>query len=88
MVSEKYTVEITPAGWTFSTWIVIYLWQLLWIILNIVAIFKKTEFGLLYRTPQILTAVFHIIIFHNFSSNIAWLFAWDQEQISVILIII
>lgn len=26
-VSDQYSIEITPSGWTFSIWGVIYFWQ-------------------------------------------------------------
>jgi len=30
-VSDEYNLEITPAGWTFTIWGFIYIWQFLWI---------------------------------------------------------
>ena len=83
MISYKYPTYITPAGWTFSTWGIIYIWQAAWLIFNIVTIFKKTEFGYMYQSPEVLTIVFHIIVFLNFISNITWLFLWDNSFMSV-----
>ncbi len=40
-ISYIAEVSITPAGWTFSTWGIIYAWQALWLIFNVVLIFIK-----------------------------------------------
>ena len=84
-ISDQYFTEITPAGVTFSTWGLIFAWQALWLILSIVTIFKKTEDGYMYQKLLILTPVFHILIFLNFVSIIAWLFVWAAAQMSVSL---
>ncbi len=40
-VSSEAGVSITPAGWTFTTWGIIYAWQALWLTFNVVLIFIK-----------------------------------------------
>lgn len=44
-ISDKYQVNITPAGWMFSIWGVIYVWEAVWIVYTIVNLFRKTSSG-------------------------------------------
>ena len=44
-ISDKYQLFITPAGFTFSIWSVIYLWIALMLLFFIISIFIKTDFG-------------------------------------------
>lgn len=81
-ISDRHPVDITPAGWTFSTWGIIYTWQGLWILYSVVSIFLKTDYGRLYLEPPVFTKLFFVFIFLNYAFNIAWLFIWDQEYFS------
>jgi hypothetical protein len=83
VISNNNEVDITPDGWTFSTWGLIYTWQALWLVYNVAAIFLKTENGPLYQNPTILTLVFHIFVCLNFIFNIIWLFLWEAEMFGV-----
>jgi hypothetical protein len=47
--SDKYYLEVTPAGWTFSIWGFIYAWQAAWVLYSIINIFRKTPEG---QQPQ------------------------------------
>lgn len=82
-ISNRHPVDITPAGWTFSTWGIIYTWQALWIIYSVVSIFRKTDYGRLYREPQVLTRVFYLFMLANYALNISWLFIWDSERFGI-----
>jgi hypothetical protein len=82
-ISASHEVDITPDGWTFSTWGLIYTWQALWLVYNVAAIFIKTEDGPLYQNPPVLTIVFHIFVILNFVFNIIWLFLWEAERFGV-----
>ncbi|RUS71502.1 hypothetical protein EGW08_020753, partial [Elysia chlorotica] len=42
-LSDYYYTAITPAGWTFGIWGVIYAWQALWVTYSVVNIFRKTQ---------------------------------------------
>jgi hypothetical protein len=80
-ISNVAEVSITPAGWTFSTWGIIYAWQILWLIFNIVLIFIKDKNGQpLFRSPVVLSPLFHLFITFNFVLNIVWLFIWDNQD--------
>lgn len=59
--STEYKTLITPSKWTFFIWIIIYFWQIIWIILANYIIFFVKAFKffnssmILYITTQILT---------------------------------
>ena len=44
-ISDKYELFITPAGFTFSIWSLIFLWLALSVTFFVVTIFIKTDFG-------------------------------------------
>merc|ERR1712131_34732 len=44
-ISDVYQMDITPAGFTFSIWSVIYLWIAFSLLFFIITIFIKTDFG-------------------------------------------
>ena len=44
-ISDLYELYITPAGFTFSIWSVIYLWIALMLLFFIISIFIRTDFG-------------------------------------------
>lgn len=77
-ISDKYQLFITPAGFTFSIWSLIFLWLAFAILYFIVTIFIKTDFGRLYLSPQILTPSVTITLSLNFILNLAWIFIWDR----------
>jgi len=84
-ISNANEVNITPAGATFATWGVIYTWQTLWLIFNVVLIFLKNDNSRLYYDPPVLTIPFHVFIFFNFVFNAGWLALWDAQLFSVSL---
>lgn len=81
-VSNRNPTDITPAGWTFSTWGIIYTWQGLWILYSIVSIFLRTDYGRLYLEPPVFTIFYFVFIYINYALNITWLFVWDKEYFS------
>ena len=44
-ISDKYQLYITPAGFTFSIWSIIYLWIAFSLLFFVVTIFIRTDFG-------------------------------------------
>ncbi|XP_048385919.1 uncharacterized protein si:ch211-161h7.5 isoform X4 [Stegostoma tigrinum] len=40
-VSKKYNTELTPAGWTFSIWGVIYTWQAVWLLYACIGLCRR-----------------------------------------------
>lgn len=71
-ISDLYPTQITPAGWTFSIWGVIYAWQCLWIIY---------AWSFAFRPMQTHTIPWTTFLFYAFSSvcNITWIYVWGNE---------
>eukprot|EP00057_Strongylocentrotus_purpuratus_P022847 XP_011677321.1 PREDICTED: uncharacterized protein LOC764186 [Strongylocentrotus purpuratus] len=82
-ISDKYYVSITPAGWAFSIWGLIYIWQAIWIIYVIINIFRTNKFGKVYLNPSIVLPAFLATYAINLVLNIAWLFTWDRQYLPV-----
>jgi len=73
-VSDKFYIEITPAGWAFSIWGLIYAWQTAWIIYSLTLLCRVGSQGLISPVLLIVYAVSSIV-------NIAWLILWSRELI-------
>lgn len=74
-ISETY---LTPSGWTFSTWGIIYAWQALWLLFALLLIILKKDGFRLFNSPPVLSVWFHLFVLINFILNIVWLFVWDS----------
>jgi hypothetical protein len=84
----KVVFRVTPAGWTFSIWGVIYIWQTLWLIYAIVNIFRKTDSGLAFNSPELMTAPFFVIFTINMGMNLAWILLFDREYLEPCLAVL
>ncbi|XP_002737959.1 uncharacterized protein LOC100368081 [Saccoglossus kowalevskii] len=84
-ISDKYFLEITPAGWTFSIWGVIYTWNILWLIYALTTIFRKNGTDYVYVRPQVLSPMFYATFSLNLGLNIGWLILFDREYLLVSL---
>lgn len=82
-LSNKYELDITPAGWTFSIWSVIYIWMAAAIIFYISTIFSTSEVGRLYLNPEIVSLWYSFFFILNLLSNIVWIFVWDREYLII-----
>jgi len=81
-LSDKYYLPITPPGWAFSIWGVIYLWQAVWIIYHAVISCQYSSdlqadntlmFGLSFYVSWILSC----------ACNMGWIVAFATEQITL-----
>lgn len=72
--SDKYYIEITPAGWAFSIWGLIYAWQAAWIIYSLTFLCRK-------NTPEVISPVLLLIYAVSSFANIGWLIVWSRELI-------
>jgi len=87
-VSDLYATEITPAGWTFSIWGVIYTGlALMWVFL-VAGLCRRNEFGFVYCKPGVLPNWWFGIWAMNCGMNIGWLFVWDRSYDNKWLLII
>jgi len=77
-ISDKYDLFITPAGFTFSIWSVIYLWLAIALLLMVITLFVVTEDGRRYLNPVIASPAMTATLSINFLLNLAWIFIWDR----------
>ena len=83
-VSDKFYIEITPAGWAFSIWGLIYAWQTAWIIYSLTLLCRVGSQGLISPVLLLVYAVSSVV-------NIGWLILWSRELIqssSILLFVI
>ncbi|TNN88820.1 hypothetical protein EYF80_000697 [Liparis tanakae] len=77
-VSAVFDTEITPAGWTFNIWSVIYVWLVAMVIYIVTGLCRKNGYGYVYCSPAVLPYGFFISWCLNLCFNIGWLLVWDQ----------
>merc|ERR1719210_1220690 len=85
-ISALYETPITPAGWTFGIWGIIYTQQAAWLLYGIASIFRVSQAGKLYRSPNVLPPSIYILFIVNLIANVAWLLSWDREMMTVALV--
>ena len=75
-VSRKFYIEITPAGWAFSIWGLIYIWQGAWIIYSLTLLCRKDS-------PDVISPVLLMIYILASVVNASWIIVWSHEWIQV-----
>lgn len=75
-VSNRFYIEITPAGWAFSIWGLIYFWQTAWIIYSLTSLCTKSATDVISPILLVIYAVSSVV-------NIGWLIVWSRELIQV-----
>ncbi|XP_021468714.2 uncharacterized protein LOC110530175 [Oncorhynchus mykiss] len=80
-ISRKYETDITPSGWTFSIWGLIYTWLALMVMYIISLIYRGSW------TLSVLLCGFYLSWIVNMALNMTWLLLWDQEQVTAALIV-
>ncbi|XP_050701819.1 uncharacterized protein LOC126988059 isoform X2 [Eriocheir sinensis] len=78
-LSARYEIDVTPAGFTFLVWSIIYAWLFLAHVYGLILLCRRNAVGPVYVSPPVLTTSFLIIYSLNLLANIAWLFLWDNE---------
>ncbi|CAL8236751.1 unnamed protein product [Boreogadus saida] len=81
-VSSRYETDVTPAGWTFSIWGLIYTWLCL-------ALIYITSY--LFRGAWALCVLpygFYVCWLVNMLLNISWLLLWDREAMVAALVVL
>lgn len=70
-ISDEYYTQITPAGWAFSIWGIIYAWQALWTVYG---------WSLVVRHSFPLTITPVSVLFYSCANigNIAWIYVWGN----------
>ncbi|XP_064406390.1 uncharacterized protein LOC135351337 [Halichondria panicea] len=75
-VSSMFYTQITPAGYTFAIWGVIYLCQIAWIVYGWTFMCRKSAVNTISPFTYIAYAVANL-------TNIAWIYVWDNLYIKV-----
>ncbi|XP_037535197.1 uncharacterized protein LOC119412283 [Nematolebias whitei] len=81
-VSARYETDITPAGWTFSIWSVIYIWLSLMVIYLTSYVFRGSW------AQSLLPYGFYLSFLCNMLLNVAWLFLWDRELMVAAMVVL
>ena len=71
-VSDMFYLQITPAGWTFSIWGIIYTWQVLWLLYAWSFIFRPS-------TPRTVSWISLLLYTCANIGNIIWIFVWGNN---------
>ncbi|XP_030840734.1 uncharacterized protein LOC582363 [Strongylocentrotus purpuratus] len=87
-LSGEYPSPITPAGYAFSIWSLIYLWMAVWILYIIMTLFRTNARGPVYLNPPVTSLPFLLSVFLGNCLNILWLFVWDREMLTVSAIVL
>ncbi|KAL2085131.1 hypothetical protein ACEWY4_018451 [Coilia grayii] len=87
-ISDTFNTQITPSGWTFSIWGVIYVWLTLMLGYIISTTCRSTAYGYMYCSPAVLSYGFFICWILNMVLNIAWLLLWDREQMIAAFVVL
>ncbi|XP_023122084.1 uncharacterized protein LOC111565976 [Amphiprion ocellaris] len=85
-VSAVFDTQLTPSGWTFNIWSVIYVWLTLMIIYIVTSLCRKNGYGYVYCSPAVLPYGFFASWCVNLCFNIGWLLVWDRGQMIPALI--
>lgn len=78
-VSAKYETEITPAGYTFGIWNLIFLWQAVWVLYAFISIWRTTNDGPILMNPDVIPIEFYLFWIGCCLFYVVWLFLWDRE---------
>ncbi|XP_044195902.1 uncharacterized protein LOC122972714 [Thunnus albacares] len=77
-VSAVFDTLITPSGWTFNIWSVIYVWLTAMIIYIVTGLCRRNGYGYVYCSPAVLPYGFFFSWCLNLCYNVIWLFVWDR----------
>ncbi len=70
-VSDIFYTQLTPAGWIFKIWGLVYTWQVIWIIYGWSFVFRPA-------TPRAISFVTYILYSIGQLCNIAWTYLWGN----------
>ena len=71
-ISDEFYTEITPAGWTFAIWGIIYAWQVVWILYGWSFVFRPSF-------KKTITPIVYLLYGFTNISNIIWIYLWGNE---------
>ncbi|KAM4543409.1 uncharacterized protein V3H82_021323 [Fundulus diaphanus] len=77
-ISAQFVIQLTPSGWTFTIWTIIYIFLALVMAYALSGIFRKNAYGYVYCSPAVLPYGFYAFWCLNLVLNLSWLFLWDR----------
>ncbi|MED6239208.1 hypothetical protein ATANTOWER_003430 [Ataeniobius toweri] len=77
-ISAQFVIQLTPSGWTFTIWTIIYIFLALVMVYTFSGIFRKNAYGYVYCSPAVLPYGFYVFWCLNLVLNVSWLFLWDR----------
>ncbi|MEQ2288318.1 hypothetical protein AMECASPLE_021435 [Ameca splendens] len=77
-ISAQFVIQLTPSGWTFTIWTIIYIFLALVMVYTFSGIFRKNAYGYVYCSPAVLPYGFYAFWCLNLVLNVSWLFLWDR----------
>ncbi|KAK5601339.1 hypothetical protein CRENBAI_000951 [Crenichthys baileyi] len=77
-ISAQFVIQLTPSGWTFTIWTIIYIFLALVMVYTFSGIFRKNAYGYVYCSPAVLPYGFYAFWCFNLVLNVSWLFLWDR----------
>lgn len=81
-VSHKFNLDITPHEKTFLIWMVIYLWESIWLVYVFATLFRKSNRGPLYVYPPVTPTILFVFYILNCVLNATWLILFDREKLT------
>ncbi|XP_043191623.1 uncharacterized protein LOC122364883 [Amphibalanus amphitrite] len=87
-VSDTHEVFITPIGWAFAIWGIIYTWLGIGLVYGLSQLWRRTDAGPVYLTPVTLPLSFWLLIIASFCVNVGWLFAWGYEELTAACVLL
>ena len=72
-VSDTFPLDVTPAGWAFSIWALIYTWNFAYIVYALTTECRDV--------PPVLNELFYLLYIVCDVLNVAWLYAFTSEFI-------
>lgn len=82
-ISDAYNTQVTPAGWTFTIWAFIYIWQLVHIIYSHTLLCRRNATGYHYVSPGHIHPSFYAVYIINCLLNLGWIFLFDRQYMEV-----
>lgn len=90
-ISDLFYTPITPRGWTFAIWGVIYSCLVISTIYWVSGLFRKSSVDLsqrLYTSINWPSKTFYIVFCSNLVFNVIWLFMWDRQFLTASLVML
>ena len=80
-IADVYRLEITPSGWTFSIWGVIYVWQALWLAYGWSFVCRPNSTKMVPLLTYVLFCVSCLL-------NMGWLYSFSNYEVEISFVLL